>query len=59
MRRALGSYAVLRGGYQKLFAAPRAYESVGTADLKKLAAELLMPSNRTVGVLAGGDKETE
>jgi zinc protease len=56
---ALGSYAVLRGGYQKLFAAPRAYENVSTADLKKLAAELLMPSNRTVGVLAGGDKETE
>jgi zinc protease len=48
---ALGSYAVLQGGYQRLFDAPRAYESVTTEDIRKLASELLRPSNRTVGVL--------
>jgi zinc protease len=48
---ALGSYEVLRGGYQKLFDAPRAYEAVTVADVKKLAGELLLSSNRTVGVL--------
>ena len=48
---ALGTYAVLRGGYQKLFEAPRGYESVTTDDLKKLAVELLRPASRTVGVL--------
>ena len=51
---ALGSYAVLRGGYQKLFDAPRSYEQVTVEDIKQLAAEILRPSNRTVGVL---DKE--
>jgi zinc protease len=49
---ALGDYAVLRGGYQRLFDAPRAYESVTTQDIQKLATELLQPGNRTVGVLA-------
>jgi zinc protease len=48
---ALGSYAVLQGGYQRLFDAPRAYESVTADDIRKLAADLLRPSNRTVGVL--------
>jgi len=56
----LGSYAVLKGGYQKLADAPRAYEQVTAEDIKKLAAELLRPTNRTVGVLrpAAADKET-
>jgi zinc protease len=48
---ALGSYAVLQGGYQRLFDAPAAYESVTADDIRKLAAELLRPTNRTVGVL--------
>jgi zinc protease len=48
---ALGSYAVLQGGYQRLFDAPKAYESVTADDIRKLAADLLRPSNRTVGVL--------
>ena len=56
---ALGSYEVLRGGYRKLFDAPRAYEAVTVEDVKKLAGELLLGSNRTVGVLTAGagDKE--
>ena len=37
---ALGEYAVLHGGYQRLFDAPRAYESVTPQDIQKLAAEL-------------------
>ena len=48
---ALGQYAVLEGGYQRLFEAPRAYESVTADDIRKLAADLLRPGNRTVGVL--------
>jgi zinc protease len=50
---ALGQYAVLQGGYQRLFDAPRAYESVTVEDIRKLAADLLRPGNRTVGVLTG------
>jgi len=59
---ALGSYAVMKGGYQKLFEAPHAYEAVGAEDVKKLAAELFLTSNRTVGVLtaaAGTVQEAE
>lgn len=48
---ALGSYAVLQGGYQRLFDAPGGYESVTADDIRKLAADLLRPANRTVGVL--------
>jgi zinc protease len=48
---ALGQYAVLQGGYQRLFEAPHAYESVTADDIRKLATDLLRPSNRTVGVL--------
>ena len=48
---ALGSYAVLEGGYKRLFDAPSAYESVTADDIRKLATELLRPGNRTVGVL--------
>jgi zinc protease len=50
---ALGQYAVLQGGYQRLFDAPKAYESVTADDIRKLAADLLRPGNRTVGVLTG------
>lgn len=49
---ALGSFAVLKGGYQKLLTVPRAYEEVTPEDIRKLAAELLLPANRTVGTLA-------
>ena len=56
---ALGSYAVLKGGYQKLFDAPREYEKVTVDDIQKLANELLRSNNRTVGVLAPVAKEAE
>jgi zinc protease len=48
---ALGSYAVMQGGYKRLFEAPGAYEKVTADDIRKLATELLRPGNRTVGVL--------
>lgn len=49
---ALGTYAVLRGGHERLFEAPHAYEGVTREQIQKLAAELLRQGNRTVGVLA-------
>ena len=55
---ALGNYAVLRGGYQRLFDAPRAYEAVTREEIQKLAGELLQSSNRTVGVLTSGVTST-
>lgn len=48
---ALGTFAVLQGGHEKLFDAPRGYEAVTQEDLQKVAAELLRQTNRTVGVL--------
>ncbi len=56
----VGSYAVMKGGYQKLADAPRTYEQVTADDIRKLAAELLRPTNRTVGVLrpVAENKET-
>lgn len=48
---ALGNYAVMKGGYQKLFDAPQAYEVVTLDDIKKLATELLQKTTRTVGLL--------
>ncbi len=56
----LGSYAVLKGGHQKLADAPRAYEQVTADDIRKVAVELLRPTNRTVGVLrpTAADEET-
>ncbi len=49
---ALGTYAVLQGGHERLFTAPQAYENVTIEDIKKVASELLRPTNRTVGVLS-------
>jgi zinc protease len=58
---ALGTFAVLQGGYEKLFNEPRAYEAVTVQDIRKIATELLRTTNRTVGVLASpaatGDQE--
>jgi zinc protease len=47
----LGSYAVLLGGHQRLFEAPRDYEAVTPKDVQELAAQILRAGNRTVGVL--------
>jgi zinc protease len=55
----IGEYAVLRGGHERLFDAPKAYESVTPADIQKLAGELLRTSNRTVGVLAAAASDAK
>ncbi len=49
---ALGTYAVLQGGHERLFDAPKAYERVTREDIQKVATELLKPTNRTVGILS-------
>jgi len=56
---ALGIYAVLQGGHERLFSAPAEYERVTAEDIQKLAAELLLPTNRTVGVLSSQPATTE
>lgn len=49
--RALGTYAVFHGDHRKLFDAAERYDAVEAEDLQRLAARLLVPRNRTVGVL--------
>jgi zinc protease len=57
---ALGTYEVFHGDYRKLFDAPAAYEGITADDVRKAAAAMLRPGNRTVGHLVppsnGGDK---
>ena len=48
---ALGTYEVFHGDYRKLFDAPAAYESITAEDVRKTAAAMLRPGNRTVGHL--------
>lgn len=47
----LGNYAVFHGDHLKLFSAPEAYERVSAEEIRALAARVLRPGNRTVGVL--------
>ena len=49
---ALGTYAVLQGGHERLFTAPSAYEQVTPEDVQEVAAQLLKQTNRTVGALS-------
>lgn len=49
--RSLGTYQVFHGDYRKLFDAAERYEAVTADDVQRLAATLLVPRNRTVGVL--------
>jgi zinc protease len=57
--RMLGEYALMRGDYKRLFAAPEAYESVTRADVAKIARQVFNPDKRTVGVLlpTGGEEQ--
>ncbi len=52
----LGTYDVFYGDYKKLFAAPKAYEALKTADIVRVATTYLKKSQRTVGVLAAEEK---
>jgi zinc protease len=57
--RLLGEYAVMRGDYALLFAAPEAYERVTRADVARIARQVFNPDKRTIGVLlpSGGDAQ--
>jgi zinc protease len=48
---ALGTYEVFHGDYRKLFDAPTQYASITAEDVKKAAAAVMRPENRTVGTL--------
>ena len=56
--RLLGEYAVMRGDYRLLFAAPEAYERVTRAGVASIARQVFNPDKRTVGVLlpSAGDE---
>lgn len=48
----LGSYEVFFGDYKKLFDVPEAYKKLTRDDIQRVAAQYLLKSQRTVGVLA-------
>lgn len=47
----IGTYEVFFGDYRKMFDAPAEYNKVTTEDIKRVAAQYLKKSNRTVGIL--------
>ncbi len=47
----LGTYEVFFGDYRKLYDAPKLYEKVTPADIKRVAAKYFTERNRTVGYL--------
>lgn len=48
---ALGTYQVFHGDYRKLFDAPAEFESITAEDVKRVAAKVMKPDNRTLGTL--------
>ncbi|MFL5351439.1 M16 family metallopeptidase [Archangium sp.] len=57
--KALGTYEVFHGDWQKLFRAPELYEAVTGEQVRKVAEKVFARNNRTVGVLvpeAGPDE---
>lgn len=48
---ALGSYEVFHGDYRKLFSAAERWQAVTREDVQRIAATMLKPENRTVGIL--------
>ena len=47
----IGTYEVFFGDYRKMFDAPAEYNKVTADDIKRVAAQYLKKSNRTVGIL--------
>jgi zinc protease len=47
----IGMFETYFGSHTRLFSAPRDYETLTAADVKRVAARYLVPDNRTVGVL--------
>lgn len=48
---ALGTFEVFQGDYRKLFDAPARVEAITGEQIKKVAARVFAPANRTIGVL--------
>ncbi|MBV7316657.1 pitrilysin family protein [Shewanella sp. NIFS-20-20] len=55
----IGSYELYFGSYDKLFSAPDAYNKVTPADIQRVAAQYLIRSNRSVGVLAAQEEKDQ
>ena len=49
--RAIGTYEIFFGGYEKLFNAPEAYQEVTVDDIQRVTGAYFKKSNRTVGIL--------
>jgi zinc protease len=47
----LGTYDVFFGDYKKMFDAPKAYQKVTVADIKRVTAKYFTERNRTIGYL--------
>ena len=47
----LGEYQTFHGDYRKLFDAPVVYENVSREDVRRVAADILKRTQRTVGTL--------
>jgi zinc protease len=56
---AVGRAEVFQGDYRKLFDTPARYEAVTREQVRKVAARLFAPDNRTVGVLVPTDENTQ
>lgn len=47
----LGTYEIFYGGYKRLYDEPADIEKVSATDVRRIAAQMLAPENRTVGIL--------
>lgn len=47
----LGTYEIFYGGYKRLYDEPADIEKVNATDVQRIAAQMLVPENRTIGVL--------
>ncbi len=52
----LGNHEVFFGDYKKMFSAPDQYRKLTVADIRRVAAQYLIKSQRTVGVLAAKEE---
>jgi zinc protease len=55
----LGTYEIFYGSYRRLYDEPADIERVSAADVQRVAATILAPENRTVGVLEPESKQKQ
>lgn len=53
----IGSYDLFFGDYNKMFEAPDEYNKVTTEDIKRVASQYFIRSNRTVGILGQQEED--